>query len=286
MSQFRTGPASRRLLTCAVIPCWLVGAACLVVMASRGASSALVIAWLMATAASVVVTWRADLPPPRPAGGASRSRLERARLDGQGRELLRRAQAAIAVVRGSEGAAADGLLPAGGAAALGHHEQEITATLREITTLRAELDDAGAPAARGPMTEAVIAAQQRALGLAVAATTARVAALERLAAQVQAADAARLDWHSAHRRAGRNDRYLDLLARTAADEHAVAEITGLAEQAARAAQALRESLRATGTEAEVLAVPAALAGAGPGPLPPPSPGAAALPSGDLPGAGS
>jgi hypothetical protein len=285
MSQFRTGPASRRLLTCAVIPCWLIGAACLVVMASRGASSALVIAWLMATAASVVVTWRADLPPPRPAGGASRSRPERARLDGQGRELLRRARAAIAVVRGSESAAADGLLPAGGAAALGHHEQEITATLREITTLRAELD-AGAPAARGPMTEAVIAAQQRALGLAVAATTARVAALEGLAAQVQAADAARLDWHSAHRRAGRNDRYLDLLARTAADEHAIAEITGLAEQAARAAQALRESLRATGTEAEVLAVPAALARAGPGPLPPPSPSAAAVPSGDLPGAGS
>jgi hypothetical protein len=281
MRQFRTGLASRRLLTCAVIPCWLVGAACLVVMASRGASTALVIAWLTATAASVVVTWRADLPPPRPAGGASRSRPERARLDDQGRELLGRAQAAIAAVLGSESAAADGLLPAAGPARLGHHEQEITATLREITTLRAELDDG--TAAHGPLTEAVIASQQRALGLAAAATAARVAALERLAAQVQAADAARLDWHGAHRRAGRNDRYLDLLARTAADEHAITEITGLAEQAAEAAQALRESLRATGTEAEVLAVPA---GAGLGLVPAPSPGAAALEPGDGPGAGS
>jgi hypothetical protein len=260
MRQFRTGLASRRLLTCAVIPCWLVGAACLVVMASRGASTALVIAWLTATAASVVVTWRADLPPPRPAGGAPRSRPERARLDDQGRELLGRAQAAIAAVLGSESAAADGLLPAAGPARLGHHEQEITATLREITTLRAELTDGtDGTAARGPLTEAVIASQQRALGLAAAATTARVAALERLAAQVQAADAARLDWHSAHRRAGRNDRYLDLLARTAADEHAIAEITGLAEQAARAAQALRESLGAAGAQAEVLALPAVAA---------------------------
>jgi hypothetical protein len=280
MRQFRTGLASRRLLTCAVIPCWLVGAACLVVMASRGASTALVIAWLTATAASVVVTWRADLPPPRPAGGTARSRPERPRLDDQGRELLGRAQAAIAAVLGSESAAADGLLPAAGPARLGHHEQEITATLREITTLRAELDDG---TARGPLTEAVIASQQRALGLAAAATTARVAALERLAAQVQAADAARLDWHGAHRRAGRNDRYLDLLARTAADEHATAEITGLAEQAAQAAQALRESLRAAGTEAEFLAVPAR---AGPGLVAAPSPGAAALGPGDGPGAGS
>jgi hypothetical protein len=261
MRQLRTGLVSRRTLTWAVIPCWLLGAACLVLMASRGASPALVIAWLAATAASVVVTWRADVQPPRPAGGRSRPRPEPARLDAECRGLLRRAQAAIAAVLGSESAAADGLLPAGGAAHLSRHEQEITATLHEITMLRAELD-ATVPAARGPMTEAVIAAQQRALALAGEATTARITALERLAAQVQAADAARLDWQSAHRLSGRNDRYLDLLARTAADEHAIAELTLLAEQAARAARSLRASLGATGAEAEVLALP---------PLPAPGP---------------
>ena len=41
---------------------------------------------------------------------------------------------------------------------------------------------------------------------------------------------------------GLNDRYLDLVARTAADEHASAEITGLTEQAAAAAQVFGGSL--------------------------------------------
>jgi energy-converting hydrogenase Eha subunit B len=251
MRQLWAGLVSRRTLTWAVLPCWLGGAACLVVMASRGASTALVIAWLSATAASVVVTWRADLPPPRPHAGG---RAERIRLDGECRPLLRRAQAAISAVLDSPDAAAAGLLPADGAVILRRHEQEIAATLREITALRAGLDP-GPPAARGPMTEAVITSQQRALALAAEAITARVCALERLAAQVQAAGAARLDWQDAHRLAGRNDRYLDLLARTTADDHAMAEITGLTAQAARAGQALRDSLAALADDPEVLAVP-------------------------------
>ena len=248
MRQLRAGLASRRTLTCAVMACWLIAAACLAVMATRGASMTLMTAWLAATVASVIVTWRAARPPPRPSGGA---RTEPARLDADCRQLLRRAQAAVQTVLDTPGAR-----PAAGAAGLRHHELEIAATLREITTLRAELD-ASRSAARGPMTEAVTGAQRRALDLAAEATTARVGALERLAAQVRAAGAARLDWESAHRLAGRNDRYLDLLARTAADDHATAEITGLAEQAARAGQALRDGLARAAAEPEVLAVPPA-----------------------------
>jgi len=238
MRQLRAGLASRRTLTCAVIACWLAAAACLAAMATRGASMALMIAWLAAIASSVVVAWRAGLPPPRPPGGAWTGP---SRLDGDSRQLLLRAQAAVA----------GGSQPA----AVLRHEQEIAATLGEISALRAELDVIP-PAARGPVTEAVIAAQQRALDLAAEAATARVAALERLAAQVQAAEAARLDWASAHRAAARNDRFLDLLARTAADGHATAEISGLAEQAARAARVLRDSLAAPAAEPEILAIPA------------------------------
>jgi hypothetical protein len=252
MRQLRAGLASRRTLTCAVMACWLVAAACLAMLATRGASMTLMTAWLAATVASVVVTWRAARPPPRPPDGG---RTEHARLDADCRQLLRRAQAAVRTVLDSPGAAG-GSRPAAGAAGLRHHELEIAATLRDITALRAELD-ASPPAARGPMTEAVIGAQQRALDLAAEATTARVGALERLAAQVRAAGAARLDWESAHRLAARNDRYLDLLARTAADNHATAELTGLAEQAARAGQALRDGLARAAAEPEVLAVPAA-----------------------------
>jgi hypothetical protein len=46
-----------------------------------------------------------------------------------------------------------------------------------------------------------------------------------------------------------------LLARTAADQRATAEITGLAEQAAEAAQAFRETLQRATLAAEALALP-------------------------------
>ena len=39
-------------------------------------------------------------------------------------------------------------------------------------------------------------------------------------AQVASADAARRDWETAHRMAANNDKYRDLVARTAADQHA------------------------------------------------------------------
>ena len=79
--------------------------------------------------------------------------------------------------------------------------------------------------------------------------------LEILAAQVAAADAARRDWETAHRMAADNDKYRDLVARTAADEHATMEIAGLAEQAAEAGQALRETLQQATLAAEALALP-------------------------------
>ena len=55
--------------------------------------------------------------------------------------------------------------------------------------------------------------------------------------------------------AANNDKYLDLVARTAADQRATVEITGLAEQAGEAAQALRETLQRATLAAEALALP-------------------------------
>jgi uncharacterized protein HemY len=105
------------------------------------------------------------------------------------------------------------------------------------------------------MTTAVLVSQNRAISIARDATTARVLALELLAAQVAAAEAARRDWDTAHRMAANNDKYLDLVARTAADQHATVEITDLAEQAAEAGQAFRESLQRATMAAEALALP-------------------------------
>jgi len=168
--------------------------------------------------------------------------------------LLQRTQRAIATIVTSRVYAGD-LRAAVAEPVLRWHEWEIAVALREITELLLDLVSDYASGRAGPMTTTVLLSQNRAISIARDATTARVQALESLAAQVAVADAARRDWETAQRMAANNDKYLDLVARTAADQHATAEITGLAEQAAAAAQALRETLQQATLAAEALALP-------------------------------
>ena len=246
-------PPAGSALIWAALPCWLASAACISVMAVRGASVAWVVAWITSTVASVAVTRTADLRSSRRHGGHV---IEPSSLDDSCRQLLRRAQLAIGVILSSEVYAADLLRHAAGEIALRRHEWEIASTLRELTALRAEFDASLPDASRGPMTGAVLESHRCALAVAQEATASRVHAIERYAEQVRVADAARLDWQSALKIAGLNDRYLDLLARTAADELAVAEITSLTEQASAADDAFRESLHLATMAAEDLVLPA------------------------------
>ena len=170
--------------------------------------------------------------------------------------LLWRAQRSVAAVVSSAVYARD-LRGAVEEHVLRQHEWEIAVALREITELLLDLVSSAGGGTAGPMTATVLAAQHGAIAIARDAATARVVALELLAAHVTAAEAARRDWEGAHQAAAKNDRYLDLVARTAADQHATTEITGLAEQAAQAAQALRETLQRATLAAEALALPAA-----------------------------
>jgi hypothetical protein len=170
------------------------------------------------------------------------------------RSLLSRAQRAIATILSSPVYAGD-LRAAVEEPVLRWHEWQIAVALRDITELLLELASGYGGGAAGPMTTTILLSQNRAISLARDATTARVLSLEILAAQVAAADAARRDWETAHRMAANNDRYRDLVARTAADQHATMEIAGLAEQAANAAQALRETLQQATLAAEALALP-------------------------------
>jgi hypothetical protein len=169
-------------------------------------------------------------------------------------KLLLRAQRAIATIVTSNVYARD-LQGAVQEPVLRQHEWEIAVALREITELLVDLVSGYAGGTAGPMTTAVLVSQKRAISMAQDATTARMVALESLAAQVAAAEAARRDWETAHQLAANNDKYLDLVARTAADQHATIEITGLAEQAAQAAQAFREILQRAAVAAEALAFP-------------------------------
>jgi len=139
--------------------------------------------------------------------------------------------------------------------ALRQHEWDIAVALREITELLLDLAASYAGGQAGPMTTAVLVSQNRAISVARDATTARVLALEALAEHVAVAEAARRDWEAAHVAAARNDKFIDLVARTAADQHATTQITGLAEQAAQASQALRETLQLATLAAEALALP-------------------------------
>jgi hypothetical protein len=139
--------------------------------------------------------------------------------------------------------------------ALRQHEWDIAVALREITELLLDLAVSYAGGQAGPMTTAILLSQNRAISVARDATTARVVALEALAEHVAVAEAARRDWEAAHRAAARNDKFLDLVARTAADQRATTEITGLAEQAAETSQAVRETLQRATLAAQALALP-------------------------------
>lgn len=180
-------------------------------------------------------------------------------LDRVCRELVIRAQTAITSALDS---VLDDAVPSADIlteATLRWHEWEIAVALRDITDLRAE-HEFNAAASAGPLTDSVLGPQQRALQLAHEAIASRVSALERYAAEVLKAGAAFHDLEDALRISDLNDRYLDLIARTAADEHAITEISGLTDRASAAAQAVRESMHQVGLAAAALAQPESATG--------------------------
>lgn len=183
-------------------------------------------------------------------------------LDETCRVLLGRAQKAIGVIAGSYVRAAGLLENPVQDEVLSQHEWDIAVELAKITKLRSLHQENARLGPAGPMTTDVLTAHQRAVDLAQEATAARVAALERYAEQVTAADEADRDWRRAAKLSELNDQYLDLVARTASDEHAVREITRLTEQLQAAAQARQDTLRQADLAAAVLALPAP-------PVPPP-----------------
>jgi hypothetical protein len=174
-------------------------------------------------------------------------------LDRACRQLLLRAQVAIDAVLGSALQRA-GLPDIVAEGTLRRHEWEIAVALRDITDLRAE-HEFNAADSRGPMTDAVLQPHLQALQLAQDAISSRVTALERYAAQVSVGETAYRDFQDALRVSHLNDKYLDLVARTAADEHAIVEISTLAEQAAAAARAFRDTVQHVSLAAAALVLP-------------------------------
>ena len=174
-------------------------------------------------------------------------------LDRASRELLLRAQQAVRRCLDAEAdeLETEGRVPT---STLEWHEWEIAVALRDITDLRAE-HDLNVAASAGPRTAAVLRSQQEALARAQEAIADRVAGLERYAASMTAAATAYRDWQDALRVADMNDRYLDLVARTAADEYAADEINDETERTL-AQQAYRQASQDVSTAAAALVLPA------------------------------
>jgi hypothetical protein len=161
-------------------------------------------------------------------------------FDRPSRVLLRRAQDAIDAVTSSAVCRADMLDQAAVQTALAGQEWDIAVALREQDRLRARRAELLPAIATGPMTAAVIGRQLQAAHIAESSIAVRVEALERYAAEVGEADAAYQDWHRAARLAELHGQHLDMLARTAADEHGIAEIEAMSQQARAIRLVLRE----------------------------------------------
>jgi hypothetical protein len=160
-------------------------------------------------------------------------------FDAPARRLLRRAQDAVDAANASRVSRAGLLDGAGGSAALDWQEWDIALALREqarLRGLRAALPElsAGSPAAR------LLQGHRDAAAAAERSVAERVSALERYAEEVREADAAYRDWEQHAAVARLAGQHLDMLARTAADEHGIAAIRAMSEQARAVRQALRE----------------------------------------------
>lgn len=190
--------------------------------------------------------------------------IDAADLDQPSQQLLRRAQEAITFVLASEVHKSGQLDDAANVTVLAAHEWDIARLLRDTSRLRAEHGRLCVPAATtAPAVDAVARPQQDILRQVQAAVTARVETLECYAYRVHAADAAYRNWQQALALTGLNDSFLDLLARTAADDLATAEITDLAEQASIAEQAFRGTLCDARTAASPVVLSAPQAQPGP-----------------------
>jgi hypothetical protein len=168
--------------------------------------------------------------------------LADADLDAPARVLLRRAQEAIDVVTDAK-VSREGLLDE--APALAAQEWHIAVSLRDQAWLRArraEITDAS-PAA--PASQATAQLLRQHLDVAITAeesVTDRVAALERFASEVRAADAAYQDTSTRARLAELTAPHLDMLARTAADARGIAELAEMTDRA----RAIRTAFDDTG----------------------------------------
>jgi hypothetical protein len=163
--------------------------------------------------------------------------LTGADLDAGGRVLLRRAQAAADAVRSASVSKAGLLDEVAADAALAAQEWDIAVALREQARLRARREAVDDPLPGSAAAE-LLAWHRDAARAAEESITRRVDALERYAAEVRAADEAYRQRLTHTAIADLSAPHLDMLARTAADDHGIAELDDMTRQATTLRQSL------------------------------------------------
>jgi hypothetical protein len=166
--------------------------------------------------------------------------LTEADLDARARVLLRRAQDAVHVISSAEIVRADLLDEPATSALLAEQEWQIALAVRDQARLRALRSRLAEPSPHSPAAE-LLEDHRRAARTADQSIANRVAALERYAAEISRADTAYLDWRQHAAVAELTGPHLDLLARTAADDHATAELDALTERARAVRQSFTEA---------------------------------------------
>lgn len=166
--------------------------------------------------------------------------LTGADLDAHARVLLRRAQDAVHAINSAEIVRADLLDEPATSALLDEQEWQIALAVREQARLRALRSGLAEPTPSSPAAE-LLDDHRRAARAAEQSTAARVAALERYAAEIYRADTAYRDWRQHAAIAELTGPHLDLLARTAADDLGITELNALTQRA----RALRQSFTET-----------------------------------------
>jgi hypothetical protein len=175
-------------------------------------------------------------------------------LDTDSKIVLARAQKAISDVLTSRVYGDKQLERAVAEPTLRRHEWAIAADLREMTSLRREQAEARrmhTGSDMGPLTEAVISAQDDALNHKLKNIEEVVSAIERYASHAKAADHARADWDSAAEISKLNTKFTDLVAGTAADEIRLRE----AENMTAEARAFQDSITQANLAARSLFLP-------------------------------
>jgi len=194
--------------------------------------------WLLAVAASAGATFvvRREV---RSAGlrRFRRSFVAQFDLDDPGSQRLRAAQDAIETVCTSEVYRTGTLDSPVREADLKRHEWEIASRFLDITRRRSEYAANRSEGVPGPHTAAVLEGHARAIIIAQDATSRRVEELQRFANEVRACDLALEDLCQAEKLSLGNDRYLELVAKSTVDEHAIAELARCSEDAGYARDA-------------------------------------------------